>query len=211
MDTPIAEIKDRLRIALEAKGKTAAEVVKATGISKGSMSQYMSGFVKPKQDRIFLIAQYLGVNEAWLMGYDVPMSGNPKHYAKHDLVSVIPVYSAISCGRGTWIEDEPEDFIGIPQSMIGSSEYFGNRAVGDSMEQKIHNGDYVIFEKTPVIESGQIGAFSLNNEFFCKRFRKTATGLFILESENPIYDPILVNPDDQFRVLGKYKMRLTRE
>lgn len=33
----------------------------------------MSGYAKPKQDRIYLIAKALHVDEAWLIGYDVPM------------------------------------------------------------------------------------------------------------------------------------------
>ena len=40
------------------------------------MTTYMSGDYEPKQDRIYLIAQALNVSEAWLMGYDVPMSRN---------------------------------------------------------------------------------------------------------------------------------------
>lgn len=37
------------------------------------MSQYISGAFKPKQKRTYLLAQALDVDEAWLMGYDVPM------------------------------------------------------------------------------------------------------------------------------------------
>ncbi|WP_302425403.1 helix-turn-helix domain-containing protein [Holdemanella biformis] len=44
-----------------------------TGIPKSSISQYMSGYAKPKHDRIYLIAKALHVDEAWLIGYDVPM------------------------------------------------------------------------------------------------------------------------------------------
>ncbi|WP_243124926.1 hypothetical protein [Clostridium cuniculi] len=33
----------------------------------------MSGKYTPKQNNIYLIAEALNVNEAWLMGYDVPM------------------------------------------------------------------------------------------------------------------------------------------
>ena len=33
----------------------------------------MSGYAKPKHDRIYLIAKALHVDEAWLIGYDVPM------------------------------------------------------------------------------------------------------------------------------------------
>ena len=50
-----------------------SELCAKTGIPKSAMSQYISGAFEPKQDRIYLMADALNVNEAWLMGYDVPM------------------------------------------------------------------------------------------------------------------------------------------
>ena len=44
-----------------------------TEIDKSTMSQYVSGKYEPSQLRLELIARALNVNEAWLMGYDVPM------------------------------------------------------------------------------------------------------------------------------------------
>ena len=67
------KISTRIKQALELKNLTQADIVKRTGIPKGSISQYISGHVEPKQDRIYLIAKALGVREAWLIGYDVPM------------------------------------------------------------------------------------------------------------------------------------------
>ena len=59
---------------MELKGIKQSEICKTTGIPKSAMSQYISGAFEPKQNRIFLIAKALNVNEAWLMGIDVPMS-----------------------------------------------------------------------------------------------------------------------------------------
>ena len=66
-------VADRLRHALTIKDMKPIELSEKTGIPKSSISQYMSGYAQPKQDRIYLIAKSLGVSEAWLMGYDVPM------------------------------------------------------------------------------------------------------------------------------------------
>ena len=64
------------------RNKTQAELCEITGIPKSAMSQYVSGKFAPKQTRIYLLAKALNVNEAWLMGYDVPMeraqSGTPQ-------------------------------------------------------------------------------------------------------------------------------------
>lgn len=64
------EIKDRIAEALKLKGKTPKQLSDLTGIPISSISQYMSGHVKPKQDRIYLICKALRINEAWLLGFD---------------------------------------------------------------------------------------------------------------------------------------------
>ncbi|MBR4058923.1 MAG: helix-turn-helix transcriptional regulator [Lachnospiraceae bacterium] len=73
MDKPIAEIKERLRVALDFNNMTAQELSEKTGISKSSISQYLSGYAKPKGDRIYTICKVLHINETWLLGYDFPM------------------------------------------------------------------------------------------------------------------------------------------
>jgi len=73
VEKPISELKDRLKKALAMKQITPIELSEKTKIPKSSISQYMSGHVKPKQDRIYLICKALNINEAWLIGYDVPM------------------------------------------------------------------------------------------------------------------------------------------
>ena len=61
-------VASRLNTALELRRMKPVELSAITGIGKSSISQYLSGQVKPKQDRIYLIAQALDVNELWLMG-----------------------------------------------------------------------------------------------------------------------------------------------
>lgn len=73
MSKPASELKERLKKALSIQGLTPIELSEKTKIPKSSISQYMSGYTKPKQDRIYLIAKALDVSESWLMGYDVPM------------------------------------------------------------------------------------------------------------------------------------------
>lgn len=68
-----AETKDRIREALEIREMKQAELVEKTGIDKGQMSSYLAGRYKPKQNNLHLMAKALSVDEAWLMGYDVPM------------------------------------------------------------------------------------------------------------------------------------------
>ena len=63
----------RLRIALDFRNMKATELSALTGINKSTISQYLSKEYEPKRDRLELFAKTLNVNEAWLIGYDVPM------------------------------------------------------------------------------------------------------------------------------------------
>ncbi|MCD7730283.1 MAG: helix-turn-helix domain-containing protein [Oscillospiraceae bacterium] len=41
-------------------------------LDKSGLSQYISGKVVPKRDKLSILAMALGVSEVWLKGYDVP-------------------------------------------------------------------------------------------------------------------------------------------
>ena len=68
------ELKDRLRKGLELREKKAADLSRDLKIPKSAISQYLSGYRTIKDSRrLYIIAEYLDVSEAWLMGFDVPM------------------------------------------------------------------------------------------------------------------------------------------
>lgn len=46
-------------------------------LNKNDLSQYVNGKVEPKQHKLSILGLTLNVNEAWLMGYDVPMEREP--------------------------------------------------------------------------------------------------------------------------------------
>lgn len=68
-----ATFAERLNYALDMKQITKAELSRMTGISKSSLTRYTKGDWEGKQDAVYAIARALHVDEAWLMGYDVPM------------------------------------------------------------------------------------------------------------------------------------------
>ena len=74
MTSKRAEMKDRLQIALDLREKKAVDLSKDLNIPKSAVSQYLSGkSQKMDSKRLYIIAEYLDVSEAWLMGFDVPM------------------------------------------------------------------------------------------------------------------------------------------
>ena len=71
--TRVDTTANRLKTAMQNAGKKQIDVVRETGIDKGSMSHYLKGRYEPKQDVVFDLAKALDVSEMWLWGYDCPM------------------------------------------------------------------------------------------------------------------------------------------
>lgn len=71
---------NRLITAMSKRNMKQSDLVKLTGINKGALSSYINGRYEPKQNNVYLLANCLNVNEAWLMGYDVPMEKNTSNY-----------------------------------------------------------------------------------------------------------------------------------
>lgn len=65
--------KERLNELIEFFKIKQVDVSKKTGIPKSALSMYFNGQRQPRQDKLTIIADAYGVDEAWLMGYEVPM------------------------------------------------------------------------------------------------------------------------------------------
>lgn len=73
----------RLRQLMDERGLKQVDVLNACKpysdkydvyIRKNDLSQYLSGKVEPKQDKLTILGLALDVNEVWLMGYDINRS-----------------------------------------------------------------------------------------------------------------------------------------
>jgi Helix-turn-helix. len=58
---------------MKIKNLKQVDLVKKTNIGKSAISQYISGYCIPKDDKIDILSKVLNVDEKWLRGYDVPM------------------------------------------------------------------------------------------------------------------------------------------
>lgn len=58
-------------------------------LGKSALSQYINGKSTPDQEKLVLLARTLGVSEAWLMGYDVPMTKEAQSANAHDIDNII--------------------------------------------------------------------------------------------------------------------------
>lgn len=98
---------ERLRTSMDAANMKAVELHELTGISKASISEYLSGNYEPKQRNIFKIAQALNVSPSYLMGVsDTPQSPAP---ASDDLPDVSPTGKKIDARTRRQLEKVLDD------------------------------------------------------------------------------------------------------
>lgn len=195
------DIIKRLRVQL---GMSAEELGKKVGKDRTTIYRYEKGSIESVPSTIIKeLAIALNTTPATLLE-----TGEKTNRINSTL---IPIYSALSCGTGTWVDEIPDDYVSVPESMRFSGRAFANFADGDSMTPKIRNGDLLIFQETPQIPSGSVGSFSLNGAYYCKRLKHLPDGSYWLFSDNPEYDPIPITKNDDFRVLGLYKLKISKE
>lgn len=73
MNEIVTDFKTRFYKALSIRNIKPSALSEKTGISKSTISHYMSGYTKPKSDKLFVLAKALNVNESWLMGRNTSM------------------------------------------------------------------------------------------------------------------------------------------
>lgn len=70
----IDTFQNRLKQAMEEKNIKQVDLVEKTKLDKTLINKYLAGVTNARQRKLTILAEALGVNEVWLMGYDVPMN-----------------------------------------------------------------------------------------------------------------------------------------
>ncbi|MBR2459992.1 MAG: repressor LexA [Clostridia bacterium] len=169
-------------------------------IRKSDISQYVSGKVVPRRDKLAIIAEALGVNEVWLMGYEVSMTGEEIISAPN--VKMLPLVGTIACGIPILADENIEKTVACPENIEAD---FCLRCKGDSMrDARILDGDIVYIRQQSTVENGQIAAVLIDDEATLKRVY-LSPGSLVLQAANSRYAPIVFSGDEleRVRILGR--------
>jgi repressor LexA len=173
------------------------ELAKRSQISKSSISRYIKGDWEGKQGAVYALAKALGVTEAWLMGYDVPMEAEeapspiPAGFEPLPEMATIPLVGSIACGTPILAEQNIEARIGVPALWRAD---FALTCHGNSMAAMIQDGDIVCIRKQPEVENGEIAAVRIGEEATLKRFYRQGDTV-MLQAENPAFSPLVYTRD----------------
>ena len=112
----------------------------------------------------------------------------------------VPVVGRVTAGVPILATENIEEYIPLPQSMLGSGEHYILSVKGESMiGAGILDGDYVVVRKQNTAYNGDIVIAMIEDEATVKRYFKE-NGVFRLQPENPTMEPIIV---PELSILGK--------
>lgn len=120
-----------------------------------------------------------------------------------------------SAGPGTYTDD----YTASQKVFISNYEYYRNLSTedpsrlrvlkirGDSMEPILHDGQTCIVRLENTFTSSGIYVFSYGDTIYIKRLQRTAETIIAI-SENPKYQPFLIDSTEPFTIHGKLVLGL---
>ena len=116
----------------------------------------------------------------------------------------IPILGRVAAGMPLLAEENREGTMVVDPSMArGGRNLFALTVRGDSMvNAHILPGDKVIVQQTTHATPGEIVVALVEGEATVKTFKKTSSKI-VLEPANPKYKDIVVNENQDFRIIGK--------
>ena len=105
--------------------------------------------------------------------------------------TAVPVVGHVQAGVPILAEQNLEDYVPIPDVMLGKGEHFILRVHGESMiDAGIMDGDYIIVRQRAEAHDGDIIVAMIDDSATVKRFFREEDGTFRLQPENSSMEPI---------------------
>ena len=120
--------------------------------------------------------------------------------AHTDKTRFIPLVGRIAAGGPITAEQDVEEIVPLPESLVGSGDLFMLKVVGDSMiNAAICDGDFVVIRSQKDCNKGEIVAAMIDGEATVKTFSRKDGHIWLLPA-NDDFQPI---NGDNCEILGK--------
>ena len=194
------------------------DFAKIVGCTKQTISNYERNRRKPDYETLEAIADIFNVPMSFFLSeeeqreklariyrtYDISNDVSNSQDIPSNLTPIRPgsgqkvrVIGEIAAGKPIYMEEDYETYIDAPMKAD-----FALTVRGDSMSPNYLDGDVVYIKAQPTVDDGQVAAVAIDDYAVLKHVYKWNGG-FSLVSDNPAYNPIFVNPEEQeMRILG---------
>lgn len=119
----VATTSERLQIILSKKQMKQSDLARATGISRGAISNYVLGRYEPKSDIVQKLANALNCSEMWLWGYDVPIEKSHRSFGEEEnpyAVEISGTLDALEVDDQRYVNDWVKEFAKNPEKIKAS-------------------------------------------------------------------------------------------
>ncbi len=144
-------------------------------------------------------------------GLELTASNKSRDGSAHYSTVSVPLIGRVTAGLPVLAEENFEGSISVDRSLVGrATRLFALHVRGNSMiKAGIYNGDIAIAQQQSVADHGDIVIALLGDEATVKRFYRKKN-LILLQPENDMMQPMRVNEESDFKVLGKVIATLHR-
>ena len=219
-------IGEKIRAIREENDYTQKDFAKKFNIAYGTLQSYEYGETEPKLKFLENLSKYFKIPMSYFYS-DVanvsPMNkksvANVSSIDKKSVVTPpnfkmsqdnfsVPYFDDVyaSAGGGYINDENPPKTLEFSKSFIrdylGTTEFSRLNVIkskGDSMEPTIPK-NALLFIRLGDVKEGQICVARIDDELYVKRLQKRPVVKLI--SDNPDYDPITLQPDENFEIIG---------
>lgn len=161
------------------------------GVNQSSVSNWISGRNFPNPDLIKKMADLFNVSEqevrVCLNDEEFTQEVNAVPLTKSNTIQ-LPILADVPAGLPEFSDRDVEMFVDIPRFLFPGADFIV-RCIGDSLEPKIHLGDYCVIRKMQEPIDGRAMLVRTENGSCMKVIKKIKYGLPQLCSTNPKYKP----------------------
>lgn len=161
------------------------------GVNQSSVSNWISGRNFPNPDLIKKMADLFNVSEqevrVCLNDEEFTQEVNAVPLTKSNTIQ-LPILADVPAGLPEFSDRDVEMFVDIPRFLFPGADFIV-KCAGDSLEPKIHLGDYCVIRKMQEPIDGRAMLVRTENGSCMKVIKKVKGGLPQLCSTNPKYKP----------------------
>lgn len=190
------KVGEKIRQAMREANLTQRKLAEKLGITNPVVSVWITGKRNPKPDTIRRIAEATGKPYSFFVGEEFLPTVKAMPLTPNNTIT-LPIYADAPAGSPEFSDRDVEQFVDIPRFMFPGADYIVH-CIGDSLEPKIHKGDYCVIRKMKDPLDGRPMLIRTENGICMKIIKKSKNG-FQLCSLNKKYKPFIT---EQMEVMG---------
>ena len=188
---------ERLKALRKERKLSQAALSAQLGVTQQAVGKWETGRSTPDPATVARLAALLGTTTDVLLG----VSPAPQDFGGPVgayMESPVPVVGSVCAGYGALAFEE--DYGTEPAPVKDPENYFYLVVKGDSMEPRIHDGDYALVRRQPTLNNGDLGVMVFDEgEGTLKRYIRRGNAV-ILQPFNPDYPEKVIRGADLERL-----------